>query len=327
MPVDATISPASHVRIGVSSCLLGAKVRFDGQHKRDPFLVQDLAPYVEFVSVCPELEVGMGVPRETVRLVRAPDKRSLMVGHDSGTDWTERMNDYAARKVEALAKAELCGYVLKSKSPSCGMERVNLYPGLSGKQPTKDGVGLFAAALLQRLPNLPVEEEGRLHDPTLRENFIERVFAYHRLRALWAKRWTLGDLVTFHTAHKLALLAHSTDGYRALGRLVAQAKGTPRPQLRDAYETAFMGVLAKTASPGRHANVLGHMVGHLREKVDAPDRQELAALIEDYRLGLVPLIVPVTLMRHHARRHDVSYLLGQTYLQPHPKELMLRNRV
>jgi uncharacterized protein YbgA (DUF1722 family)/uncharacterized protein YbbK (DUF523 family) len=315
------------VRIGVSACLLGSEVRYDGQHKRDGFLADELGPLVEWVPVCPEVEVGMGVPREPVRLVRGPQGRTRMLGDMSGADWTERMDAYAEKRAEALAKRELAGYVLKSKSPSCGMERVNLYATEARTQPAKQGVGLFAAALMRRLPNLPVEEEGRLHDARLRENFIERVFAYHRLRRLWRTRWTLGDLVAFHTAHKMALLAHSTEGYRGLGRLVAEGKRLPRAELRERYESSFMAVLHKVATPGRHANVLTHMLGHLRGKLDDRDRDELFAVIEDHRRGLVPLVVPLVLMRHHVRRLEVGYLLSQIYLDPHPKELMLRNRV
>jgi uncharacterized protein YbgA (DUF1722 family)/uncharacterized protein YbbK (DUF523 family) len=310
--------------------LVGDQVRFDGQHKRDAFLTEELAPFVTWVRVCPEIEVGMGVPREPVRLVRGPRGQSLMLGLDSGADWTARMNALAARRVNELLREELSGYVLKAKSPSCGMERVKLYePGETKRPPTREGVGLFAAALLERLPNLPVEEEGRLHDARLRENFIERVFAYARVRRLWQAnaRWSVGDLVEFHTAHKMQLLAHSTDGYRALGRLVARGKSLPRARLRDEYESGFMAVLHKLATPGRHANVLMHMMGHLKQHLDEGDKRELLGLIADHRAGILPLVVPVTLLGHHARRLAVAYLLGQTYLEPHPKELMLRNHV
>ncbi|HEY0708094.1 MAG TPA: DUF523 and DUF1722 domain-containing protein [Polyangia bacterium] len=315
------------IRIGVSACLLGAEVRFDGQHKRDRFLTDDLAAFVEWVSVCPEVEVGMGIPREAVRLVRAPG-RTLMLGNNSGQDWTDRMEAVATSRVEALADRGLCGYVLKSNSPSCGMERVKLYEGTeAGAHVERTGVGLFAAALLRRYPTLPVEEEGRLHDARLRENFIERVFAYERLQRLWSKEFSTGDLVAFHTREKMALLAHSVDGYRELGRLVAGAKGMPRAELQQQYEAKFMAVLKTLATPGRHANVLMHMLGHVSDHLEAGDRAELLALIEDHRKELVPLIVPVTLMRHHVRRLNVTYLLGQSYLEPHPKELMLRNHV
>jgi uncharacterized protein YbgA (DUF1722 family)/uncharacterized protein YbbK (DUF523 family) len=328
LTVPGPAPAGDRIRVGISSCLLGTPVRYDGQHKRNAFLVAELGPLVEWVPVCPEVEVGMGVPRESVRLVRAPRGRSLMLGNQNGDDWTARMEAFAERRAGKLERLELGAYVLKSRSPSCGMERVNLFPDRDkASQPLHEGVGLFAAELLRRFPNLPIEEEGRLADPRLRENFIERLFAYDRLRRLWRARWTLRDLVAFHTAHKMALLAHSTEGYRELGRLVAGAKSNPRADLRERYETRFMSVLRKLATPGRQANVLQHMAGHLRNRLDAGDRQELAAAIDDHRNGLVPLIVPVILLRHHARRLEVAYLLGQTYLDPHPKELMLRNRV
>jgi uncharacterized protein YbgA (DUF1722 family)/uncharacterized protein YbbK (DUF523 family) len=306
------------IRIGVSACLLGAKVRFDGQHKRDRFLVDELGPLVEWVSVCPEVEVGMGVPRESVRLV--VDRAGAgprMLGLRTGADWTARMRRFAAARVAALAREELCGFVLKSKSPSCGMERVKVYDDTDARAPRPDrSAGLFAAALAQALPNLPIEEEGRLGDVRLRESFIERIFAYARLRALWRGRWTLGALVDFHAANKMALLAHSTEGYRALGRLVARGKSLARAELRERYEAGFMATLARPASPGRHANVLMHLLGHLKERIDAADKQELLALIDEHRRGRLPLVVPVTLLAHHARRHAVSYLLAQTYLAP-----------
>jgi uncharacterized protein YbgA (DUF1722 family)/uncharacterized protein YbbK (DUF523 family) len=316
------------LRIGASACLLGAEVRFDGQHKRSSFLTRDLAPFVTWVSVCPEIEVGMGVPREPVRLVRGPGGRALMIANDSGTDWTSRMNVLAARRAEDLASENLDGFVLKSKSPSCGMERVKVFePAETRAAPRREGVGLFARALMDRLPNLPVEEEGRLEDARLRENFIERVFAHARLRRLFSPRWTLGALVAFHTAQKMQLLAHSTDGYRSLGRLVAGARSLERAELRARYERDFMATLKKPSTRGRHANVLQHMLGHLKDRLDDGDRRELLSIIEDHRVGLVPLVVPVTLLRHHARRLGVVTLLGQTYLEPHPKELMLRNHV
>lgn len=319
------------LRIGVSSCLLGSEVRFDGQHKRDAFLVDQLAPFVEWVPVCPEVEVGMGVPRESVRLVRRSHEGSpgpALIGNRTGSDWTGRMETFAAQRVARLDDEGLCGYVLKNNSPSCGMERVKLYAAPdAGASADRTGVGLFAAALLRRFPTLPVEEEGRLHDPRLRENFIERVFAYARLQALWKSPWGRGDLVAFHTAHKMALLAHEPEGYRALGRLVAESKTFADDELRARYEQGFADVMRVPATPGRHANVLEHMLGHLRQALDDGDRHELVAVIADYRNGLLPLVVPVTLMAHHVRRHSVAYLLGQTYLEPHPKELMLRNHV
>lgn len=313
----------SRLRIGISSCLLGDEVRFDGGHKRDSFLTGTLAPFVEWVRVCPEVEIGLGIPRETLRLVRVGDD-SRMITTRSGIDHTEKMRAYAARRTKQLAAMGLRGYVLKKDSPSCGMERVKVYENGAA---ARTGVGTYAEVLMARFPSLPIEEEGRLCDPVLRENFIERVFAYDRLRALLDGRWTLGALVAFHTAHKMALLAHSMSAYQALGRLVAGGKALPRAELQRQYEEGFMSALARRATTKRHSNVLMHMAGHLKNLVDAGSKKELADAIEAYRGGLVPLVVPLTLLRHYVRVHAISYLAGQTYLDPHPRELMLRNHV
>ncbi|MGH0031609.1 MAG: YbgA family protein, partial [Myxococcota bacterium] len=227
-------------------------------------------------------------------------------------------------RVRGLRALYLGGYVLKRDSPSCGMERVKIYTASNAE---KKGRGLFADALMRAMPELPVEEEGRLNDPALRENFIQRLFAYRRLRDCFAGRWTPGRVVAFHTAEKLSLMAHSTVAYRELGRLVARVKELPRAGFRDRYMREFMAALSLMATRGRNTNVLHHAAGHLKKRIDAPARQELAALIDDYREGLVPIVVPLTLLRHHARVHDVEYLNGQTFLSPHPKELMLLNHV
>ncbi len=319
----STSSSGEAIRIGVSSCLLGQAVRFDGGHKKDDFLTGELARFVEFVPVCPEVEVGMGVPRPTIRLERRGEEVRL-VDPKGGVDHTDAMRRYAQRRVEEIARMDLCGYVLKKDSPSCGMERVRVYgKGVA----TKSGRGAFAEVLLGRLPLLPVEEEGRLHDPPLRENFVERVFAYRRLKDLLAGRWTLGDLVAFHSAEKMLLLAHDPEGYRSLGRLVARAKGIPRAELAERYGEAFMRSLARPATRGRQVNVLQHMAGYFKDLATPDERQELAESIAEYRAGLVPLIVPITLLRHHVRKHRVPWLEGQTHLEPHPRELMLRNHV
>lgn len=317
------------IRIGVSSCLLGREVRYDGGHKRSSFIVDVLGPFVEFVPVCPEVELGLGTPRETLRLYRREGDIRLVMAN--GEDHTEGMRRYSKRRADALAREDLSGYILKKDSPSCGMERVKVYVEPRRKDaaavPEKAGRGVFAEALLERFPHLPVEEEGRLQDPRLRENFIERVFAWRRLRTLFASRWSLGDLVRFHTAHKLVVLAHSPSAYRALGQLVARAKSMPRAALREQYEAGFMKALAAMATPGRQANVLHHMAGFLHDGLDVASRAELGTAIDDHRRGLVPLIVPITLVKHHVRRLGVEYLAGQVYLDPHPKELMLRNHV
>lgn len=312
------------IRIGVSTCLLGEPVRYDGGHKRDPLLTHLLAQYVTFVAVCPEVELGLGVPRPTLRLVSGDDG-PRMVFHDSDRDITADMQRFAARRVKALEAQDLCGYVLKSNSPSCGMERVRVYNAKG--MPHKNGTGLFAAALLAHLPLLPVEEEGRLHDPALRENFLERVFAFHRVKRVFRGRWRPGDVVAFHTREKLLVLSHEPEGYRALGRLVADIQQHPRAEFAATYQQRYMQALGKHATRGRHTNVMQHMAGYLKDHLDADAKAELGGLIDDYRKGLLPLIVPVTLIRHHVRRFDVAYLADQYYLQPHPKELMLRNHV
>ena len=319
------VEPDDRPRIGISACLLGDQVRFDGGHKRDSFLTDELSPHVHWVRVCPEVEVGMGTPRETLRLIRAGDGRVRMVTTRTGIDHTDAMAAWSVERLNDLESEDLSGYVLKKDSPSCGMERVKVF-GRTG-MPERNGRGLFADALLRRFPDLPVEDEGRLSDPRLRENFIERVFAYQRLRRFFAGRWTIASLVRFHTAQKMLLLSHSTTGSNELGRLVAAARKSPRAALRSEYESRFMRTMSRIATTRRHTNVLMHMAGHLKKVIDSASRLELSACIDDYRRGLVPLVVPLTLLRHHVRQHEVSYLLGQTYLEPHPRELMLRNRV
>ena len=312
------------IRVGVSSCLLGQKVRFDGGHKRDRFVTDVFGPHVEWVPVCPELEAGLGVPRPSMRLVREGRELRLLEP-DSGTDHTRALERFSTKRVRELLGEDLCGYVLKKDSPSCGMERVRVYSAEG--MPERVGRGLFAEALLAAHPELPVEEEGRLNDPLLRENFIERVFAYRRLRDLLAERASRGRVVEFHTAHKLQLMAHSEVAYRELGRLVAAAKRHAPAELRSRYARGFMGCLATRSTRARNTNALQHAAGHLKRRIESASRRELADLIHDYRRGLVPLVVPITLLRHHAREHQVATLTGQTFLEPHPKELMLRNHV
>jgi uncharacterized protein YbgA (DUF1722 family)/uncharacterized protein YbbK (DUF523 family) len=321
------------VRIGVSRCLLGENVRWDGGHKRDTYLVNIFGPSVTWVPVCPEVESGLPVPRPTMRLEYAQEGGTLVNGvmvrlitPKTGADWTAEMAGWSAARVKTLASVDLDGFVLKRDSPSCGLERVKVYGGGGGVGERK-GRGLFAEALVTAMPHLPVEEEGRLGDARLRENFIERVFAYSALRALFARRWTVGDLVRFHTAHKMTLLAHRPESYKTLGVLVAGASSRPRTEVRDEYVAGFMEGMQALATPARHVNAMHHMLGHLRGVADAEGRDEILALIEDYRNGIVPLIVPITLLHHYVKRHKVDYLLGQTYLQPHPRELALRNHV
>jgi uncharacterized protein YbgA (DUF1722 family)/uncharacterized protein YbbK (DUF523 family) len=313
------------IRIGISACILGQEVRYNGGHKLDRFVRDTLGNFVRFVPVCPEVDIGLGVPRETLRLVRAEDEGVRLVAPKSGKDHTAAMRRYARSKVKELAEQSLCGYILQKGSPSCGMERVKLY-GKKGV-PTKDGRGLFAATLIELMPHLPLEEDGRLNDPRLRENFIERVFAYRRLRTLFQGRWRIGQLVEFHTREKMLLLAHDRPAYQQLGKLVAGAKGVPRAQLADEYQRLFLTGLKKQATRRKQSNVLQHISGYFREHLAPDERDEFHEVLESYRRGLVPLIVPITLIRHHVRRHEIAYLAQQTYLSPHPAELMLRNHV
>ncbi|MBK7643048.1 MAG: DUF523 and DUF1722 domain-containing protein [Planctomycetes bacterium] len=314
----------SPIRIGASACLLGERVRWDGGHKRDRFVTEMLGPFVEFVRVCPEQESGLPTPRPTLRLSGDPeDPRLVFV--QSGEDYTETMLAHARARVRELEQQNLCGFVLKSESPSCGMERVRVYSAKG--MPAKKGVGLFARELMRRLPLLPVEEEGRLNDPKLRETFVERIFAYRRWLDFLADDFSPARLVDFHRVHKYLLLAHSPEHYSSMGRLVASRKQLGRAELRERYGLELMQAMARPATRGRHHNVLQHMAGYFKRDLDDASRTELHGTLEDYRKSLVPLVVPLTLLRHHVRALDVAYLADQVYLAPHPKELMLRNHV
>jgi len=308
----------SRLRVGVSSCLLGQQVRYDGGHKRDDFLADTLARYVTFVPVCPEVEVGLGTPREPIRLERHGGEIRLR-GVRSGVDHTDSLRRYAEERLDALEKADLAGYVLKKDSPSCGMERVKVIG--KGGVPTKEGRGIFAERLMDRYPLLPVEEEGRLNDPVLRRSFVVRLYAGRRARDLFEGRWSRAAVVEFHTAEKLLLMAHSPEAYRDLGRLVARIKEVPREEFARRYRERMLSGLSRGATRGRQTNVLQHVAGYFK---DAPedDREEIAASIEDYRRGLLPLEAPLTLLRHHARRAAEPWLRVQTWFDPCPRELL-----
>ena len=317
--------PTGPIRIGISSCLLGEEVRFDGGHKEDRFISRTLNAYFEYVPVCPELEVGMGVPRESLRLVGDPASPRLLTVRTK-IDHTHSMLKFAASRVRELAAENLDGYIFKKDSPSCGMERVRVYGAESGMA-VRQGIGMFARAFMERFPLVPAEEEGRLSDPVLRENFIERVFCHWRWRHLLADGLTRGRLVAFHTAHKLVLLAHSPEHYAEMGRLVAGAKALRPSELATRYGELLAAGLQVKATSRKHTNVLQHIAGYFKEHLSPDEKAELQSVIADYRQGLVPLIVPITLVKHHVRKFDVSYLSDQVYLNPHPKELMLRNHV
>ena len=307
-------------RVGISACLLGHKVRHDGGHKRDPFVTEVLGRFVDWVPVCPELEVGMGVPRETVRLVGRPS-HPHMVAQKSGKDWTREMTNYARERLVEIERLKLSGYIFKKDSPSCGLERVKVYGEIGA--PSRKGRGLFARALTDAFPLLPVEEEGRLNDPGLRENFLERLFAYHRWRRLLGSAKSVASLVQFHASHKLLLLSHSERHTRRLGRIVAEAKKSPLGRVLEDYGHHFMEALAVHVTLRTHTNVLQHMMGYLSDRLTPDERGQLGEAIIDYHKELVSLAVPLTLIRHYVKKHRVAYILNQVYLKPYPRELRL----
>jgi uncharacterized protein YbgA (DUF1722 family)/uncharacterized protein YbbK (DUF523 family) len=307
------------IKIGISSCLLGRKVRYDGGHKLDTFLRDTLGKYVDFVPVCPEFEAGLGVPREAMHLLRTGDSLRL-VGIKTGNDFTEKMTNWANRRISELEKEGLSGFVFKSGSPSSGMERVRVYTEAGTF--SKTGSGIFARIFMERFPLLPVEDEGRLHDPELRENFIERIFVYKRWRDC---EKSASGLVDFHTRHKLLILSHSESIYRDLGKLVARAGTIPPETLAGQYEKGLMDAWRLKATSRKNSNVLEHMLGYFKKDLSFMEKQELLDIISNYRRGIIPLIVPVTLLAHYVRKYDKEYLKDQVYLNPHPLELQLRN--
>ena len=313
------------IKIGVSSCLIGEKVRWNGDHKQNHFVREVLANYFEYVSVCPEMEVGMGVPRETVALYGNLEK-SRMISKKTQTDWTRPMKNYIKDRLKSLTHDDLCGYIFKSKSPSCGLGRIPVYSEF-GSNKVRHGLGMFAQAFTKAFPIVPTEDEGRLNDPRIRENFIVKVFSFYRLQALFKQKFSLGALVKFHTRQKFLLLAHSRKHYDTLGQLVGKPKSMSLEKLKVKYGEIFMEALTFKATPKKNTDVLLHMMGFLKKILSKEEKKDILSVIEDYRKQLLPLIVPVTLIRHHVNKHKIEYLMGQAYLNPHPKELMLRNHV
>ena len=314
---------SNKIPIGISACLLGENVRFDGGHKHDAYLTDTLGPYFEYVPVCPEVGCGLPVPREAMHLVGTPEHNRL-IGIKTGTDFTEAMQAYCARVIEDLKPRHLHGFIFKAKSPSSGLFRVMLYLP-DGNHTAYYTSGLFARAFTQAFPSLPCEEDGRLHDPVLRENFIERVFALKRFRDEVAAAPSVSVLQNFHACAKYLLMAHSPEGAQVLGRLAAAAAPENLAATVASYETLFLQTLADVATVGRHVNVLQHMQGYFSEQLTEADREELGYVIGEYAREQVPLIVPMTLFRHYIFKYQVTYLMQQHYLYPHPAELKLRN--
>jgi len=312
----------SKIKIGISSCLLGNAVRYDGGHKWDRFLTNTLGRYVEFVPVCPEVEIGLSIPREAMRLVGDLNHPRLLTIR-SRIDHTDRMVAWAQERVRELDKENLCGFIFKSDSPSSGLERVKVYD--QSGVPVKKGVGLFARVFIDHFPLLPVEDEGRLHDPLLRENFIESIFVWKRWREMGEQNRSKGGLVDFHSRHKLLIMAHSPKQYQVLGQWVAQGKGVSLDDLLNQYQEMLSSALRQKPTNKKNANVLHHILGYFKKDLSADEKQEALEVIENYALGLVPLIVPVTLLNHYVRKYHQPYLRDQYYLNPHPLELQLRN--
>nr|WP_320017178.1 DUF523 and DUF1722 domain-containing protein [uncultured Desulfobacter sp.] len=310
------------IKIGISSCLLGNKVRYDGGHSHDRFLTQTLGLFAEYVPVCPEVECGMPTPREAVRLV-GPTENPRLVTQKTGKDKTEQMQTWIKGRLKELTKEDLCGFIFRSKSPSSGLYRIRVY-GDDGKV-RKNGIGLFAKAFTDVFPRIPVEEAGRLHDPKVRENFIERIFSLQRWRTLLGQNKSLGGLVEFHTKNKLIILSHNQDIYREMGRLVAQGKNYDLSGLFDRYEELLLKALKLKTTLKKNINVFHHMLGYFKKNLSGDEKQELLSVIDQYRSGYVPLIVPITLIKHYVMKYDQPWLKAQTYLNPHPFELKLRN--
>ena len=312
------------IRLGISTCLLGENVRYDGGHKLDRFLTDTLGQYVEYVPVCPEVECGLPIPRESMHLEGDPQSPQLVTLRTK-QDMTERMVSWAVKRVVELEKEGLCGFIFKSDSPSSGMERVRVYSEKG--MPVKKGVGMFARIFMEHFPLLPVEDEGRLHDPKLRENFVECIFALKRWREVLAQKESRGNLVDFHTQHKLLILSHSPKHYQVMGKLVAKAKEIILKELYQQYQAILMEALQLKTTPKKNANVLMHMMGYFKEQLSSDEKQELLEVIDHYRQEYIPLIVPTTLINHYVRKYDQPYLKQQVYLNPHPLELQLRNHV
>ncbi len=310
------------IRIGVSRCLLGDNVRYDGQHKRDAFITETLGPLVDYVPVCPEVDCGLSVPREAMRLVGTMAAPRLMTIR-SGHDLTAQMKRWIAQRLNALAQEELCGFIFKARSPSSGMERVKIYNAKGGV--AGYGSGLFAKAFMERFPLLPVEEEGRLHDPSLRENFVERIFTLKRYRERIRNARSLKPLMDFHADHKYLLMAHSPERVRSMGRLLAESKPSSAKDIIKTYEQQLLETLQLHTSIARHINVLQHITGYLKNELTADEKQEFSDILEEYRNGNLPLVAPVVMIRHYVRKYSQPYLNTQVYLYPHPLEMQLRN--
>ncbi|MBA1201962.1 DUF1722 domain-containing protein [Pseudomonas capeferrum] len=312
-------------RIGISACLMGSNVRYNGGHKASALCRELLEEHFEWVPLCPEMAIGLGTPRDPIRLVGDPDNPEVVGTRNSTLNVSGPLRAYGAQMAKELT--DICGYIFMQKSPSCGLERVKVYQD-NGHPAVKGGRGAYADAFCALRPELPVEEEGRLHDPVLRENFISRVYAYADWQQLLADGLSRGALIGFHSRYKYLLMANNPQAYRDIGRLLGTMSREDDPQqVGQHYFGQLMTALGRCASRGTHSNVLQHLSGYFRNVLDRDDKAELQQVINQYQGGIVPLVVPLTLLKHHLRNHPDPYLLQQAYLHPHPARLGLRNAI
>ena len=311
------------IPIGISACLMGEPVRHNGSHKRDAYINGTLAQYFNFHLLCPEVAIGMGTPRPAIRLIASNRGIRAVGSRDSSLDVTDKLTSYSHSTFEEIKG--LSGYILKRASPSCGMERVKVYNQKNMPDPV--GSGIFAAEIMKQFPLLPIEEEGRLGDPNLRENFIQRVFIYHRWRIEFYGSLTIQKLTEFHARHKLIFMSHDQNQSRELGKIAALANKENLQSIADEYISLAMQTLKKVATRKNHVNVLQHIQGYLKRQLDADDKKELVEVIQRYHQGDVPLIVPLTLFLHHFRKSPNEYIEQSWYINPYPAELKLRNMV
>ncbi|KPA94351.1 YbgA family protein [Pseudomonas asplenii] len=311
-------------KIAISACLMGAEVRYNGGHKESRLCSQSLSEHFDFLPVCPEVAIGLGTPREPIRLVGDPQQPRAVGTVHGERDVSRALTDYGTRMANELT--DICGYIFMQKSPSCGLARVKVYQD-RGRPAEHAGRGLFAAAFCALHPDLPVEEEGRLNDPVLRENFLTRVFAYADWQQLLAAGLSRRALTEFHSRHKYLLMAHNPEQYKVLGNLLGSMGRADPNEIGPHYFSQLMSALKKCATRRTHTNVLQHLSGYLKHSISAEDKQEMQQVIGQYRLGIVPLVVPLTLLKHHFRQYPDPYVGLQVYLQPHPENLSLRNSI
>jgi uncharacterized protein YbgA (DUF1722 family)/uncharacterized protein YbbK (DUF523 family) len=310
------------IKVGISSCLLGHEVRFDGGHKRHSYIESTLGRYFDFIPFCPEVSIGMSIPREPIRLEIEDDTIRCVGVNNPEQDFTQQLKTSADQQKHW--QQDLCGYILKKDSPSCGMERVKLY---KNNMPERKGQGIYAAQMMQNFPQLPVEEEGRLGDARLRENFIQRVYILARWKNMLSEGLTAKSLTQFHAQHKLIIMSHNQNNVRSLGRLLADLNKDDLETIANQYISELMCSLKVIATPGNHVNVLQHIQGYLKKELDTDDKQELSESIARYGKGELPLIVPITLLKHHFRKCPDPYIDNSYYINPHPQELSLLNSI